>query len=157
MPSYIEDTPDLLRKFEQLNEEGNLPPGAKPFSIDIKSFYTNIILREGLEAFKEMLDEIPKKSIPTEYLIKLLKLVMECNIFKFNNEFWIQLIGTCMGTRVAPTYANVFMGKLEKEMLSKCPEHLKKFIHTWRRFIDDILVIWTGSDETFNEFFNFLN
>ena len=104
-----------------------------------------------------MLDEIPKKSIPTEYLIKLLKLVMECNIFKFNNEFWIQLIGTCMGTRVAPTYANVFMGKLEKEMLSKCPEHLKKFIHTWRRFIDDILVIWTGSDETFNEFFNFLN
>ena len=68
-----------------------------------------------------MLDEIPKKSIPTEYLIKLLKLVMECNIFKFNNEFWIQLIGTCMGTRVAPTYANIFMGKLEKEMLSKCP------------------------------------
>ena len=26
-----------------------------------------------------------------------------------------------------------------------------------RRFIDDNLVIWTGTDETFNEFFNFLN
>ena len=114
-------------------------------------------MREGLEAFKEMLDEIPGKSIPTEYFIKLLKLVMECNIFKFNNKFWVQWIGTCMETRVAPTYANVFMGKLEKEMLSKCPEHLKKFIHTWCRFIDDILVIWTGTDETFDEFFNFLN
>ena len=42
-------------------------------------------------------------------------------------------------------------------MLSKCPEHLQKFIHTWHRFIDDILVIWTGTDETFDEFFNFLN
>ena len=157
LPSYIEDTPDLLRKFEELNEEGNLPPGAKPFSIDIKSFYTNIILKEGLEAFREMLDEIPGKSIPTEYLVKLLKLVMECNIFKFDNEFWVQLIGTCMGTRVAPTYANIFMGKLEQIMLTRCPEHLKKFLHTWRRFIDDILVIWTGTDETFHEFFNFLN
>ena len=110
-----------------------------------------------IDALKEMLDAIPGKSIPTEYLIKLLKLVMECNIFKFDDEFWVQLIGTCMGTRVAPTYANTFMGQLEKKMLSKCPEHLKKFLHTWRRFIDDILIIWTGSDESFNEFFNFLN
>ena len=70
--SYLlipQDTPDLLRKFEEGNEEGNLPPGAKPFSIDIKSLYTNILLREVIEAFKEMLDEIPGKSIPTEYLI----------------------------------------------------------------------------------------
>ena len=77
---------------------------------------------------------------------------MECNIFKFDNEFWVQLIGTCMGTRVAPTYANIFMGELEQIMPTRCPEHLKKFLHTWRRFIDDILVIWTGTDETFHEF-----
>ena len=62
-----------------------------------------------------------------------------------------------MGTRVAPTYANIFMGKLEKITLSKCPRSLKEFLHTWRRFIDDILVIWTGTDEQFREFFNFLN
>ena len=82
---------------------------------------------------------------------------MECNILKFNNEFWIQLIGTSMGTRVAPTYANIFMGKLEKEILSNCPQHLQPFIHTWQRFIDDILIIWTGTEEQFSEFFNFLN
>ena len=62
-----------------------------------------------------------------------------------------------MGTRVAPTYANLFMGKLEKEMLKNCPEQLKMFLHTWKRYIDDILVIWTGSDEEFREFFSFLN
>ena len=82
---------------------------------------------------------------------------MESNIFKFDNDFWIQLIGTSMGTRVAPTYANLFMGKLEKLLLENCPEHLKGFLHTWKRYIDDILVIWTVSDEEFQEFFNFLN
>ena len=155
--SFIKDTPDILRKFAEINESETLLANAKPYSIDIKSFYTNIHLEEGIKAFKETLDEIPDKSIPTDYLIKLLKLVMECNIFKFNEEFWIQLIGTSMGTRVAPTYANIFMGKLEKFMLEKCPESLKPCLHTWRRFIDDIFLIWIGTDQQFDEFFSFLN
>ena len=62
-----------------------------------------------------------------------------------------------MGTRVAPTYANIFMGKLEKILLSKCPESLRKFLHTWKRFIDDIFIIWTGSYSQFEAFFNFIN
>ena len=156
-PSFIEDTPDLLRKFAEINERENLPSDAKPYSIDIKSFYTNIPLDEGINAFKETLDEVKDKAIPTDYLIKLLKLVMECNIFKFNEEFWVQLIGTSMGTRVAPTYANIFMGKLEKLMLEKSPEYLKPFLHTWKRFIDDIFLIWTGTHQQFQEFFNFFN
>ena len=154
---YIEDTPDLLSKFEEINKNENLPEGSKPYSIDIKSFYTNILLSEGIQAFKENLEKRSDKSIPSEYLIKLLKLVMNCNIFQFNEEFWIQLIGTSMGTRVAPTYANIFMGRLEREMLRNCPEHLKPFLHTWKRFIDDIILIWTGSEQQFEEFFEFLN
>jgi hypothetical protein len=157
LDSYIEDTPDLLRFFKEVNAKANLPPGSKPFSIDIKSFYTNITLAEGLKAFAETLDKIPNKPIPTNYLIKLHKLVMGSNIFKFEDEMWIQLIGTSTGTRVAPTYANIFMGKLEKILLSKCSETLKRFLQTWRRFIDDIFIIWTGSYEQFDDFFNFIN
>ena len=154
LDSFIED---LLRKFEEINENETLPPGSKPYSIDIKSFYTNILVREGIEAFRKTLEETSNLSIPVDYLIKLLKLVMESNIFTFDNEFWIQLIGTSMGTRVAPTYANLFMGKLEKQLLQNCPENLKRFLHTWKRYIDDVLVIWTGSEAEFEEFFNFLN
>ena len=85
LDSFVEDTPDILRKFQQINEKGELPPNAKPYAIDIKSFYTNIILHEGLDAFKDTLEEREDKTIPSDYLIKLLKLVMESNIFKFNN------------------------------------------------------------------------
>ena len=94
---------------------------------------------------------------PTEYLIKLLKIVMGSNIFKFDDELWIQLIGTSMGTRAAPTYANIFMGKLEQILLSKCPQNLKKFVHTWKRFMDNIFIIWTGSYSQFDDFFQFIN
>ena len=77
LDSFIEDTPDLLRKFKEINEQNNLPPEAKPYSVDIKSFYTNIPLKEGAEAFKEVIDDMKDKSIPSNYLLKLLKIVME--------------------------------------------------------------------------------
>ena len=48
LDSFIEDTPDLLRFFEEVNEKGDLPPNSKPFSIDIMSFYTNITKRASI-------------------------------------------------------------------------------------------------------------
>ena len=157
IPSYIEDTPDILRYFEKINEEETLPENAKPVSIDIKSMYSNIPIEEGLEAFKEELDKREDKAIPTEFILKLLKLVLESNIFEFDREFFIQLLGTAMGTRVAPTYANLFMAKLEKFMLENCPVNLSQFIKCWKRFIDDIFIIFTGSYEELEDFHSYLN
>ena len=54
--SYIEDTPDILRFFEELNEGGTLPADAKPVTIDLKSMYTNIPIEEGIAAFEEELE-----------------------------------------------------------------------------------------------------
>ena len=155
--SYIEDTPDLLRYFRELNETNAIPPNCKPIALDLKSMYTNIPIEEGIEAFRVELEKREDKSIPTDFLIKLLRLVLENNIFEFNREFWLQLLGTAMGTRVAPTYANIFMNKLEKAMLSSLPEHLKHLIFAWKRFIDDILLLFLGTCEELEEVFNILN
>ena len=71
--------------------------------------YTNIPIEEGIEAFEIELEKRENKTIPTEFLIKLLRLVLECNVFEFNKEFWIQLLGTAMGTRTAPTYVFIIV------------------------------------------------
>ena len=134
-----------------------MPANAIPITIDIKSMYTNIPLEEGLAACKETLEKRADKAIPTDYIMKLLRLVMEKNIFTFNEETWLQLLGTCMGTRVSPTYACLFMGLLEKKMLENCPNHLKDFIFKWKRFIDDVFCLWTGTFEQFMEFHSYLN
>ena len=124
LPSYIADTPHLLRTLEDLNDSETLPNSAKPISLDIKSMYTNIPIKEGLDAFKDTLEKRSDKSVPTDFILKLLKLIMEQNIFTFNEEYWLQLLGTCMGTRVAPTYANLFMGVLEQKILENFPPNL---------------------------------
>ena len=119
--------------------------------------YTNILIEEGIEAFRVKLEKREDKTIPTEFMIKLLRLVLESNLFEFNKEFWLQLLGTAMGTRVAPTYANMFMNFLENSMLDDCPNHLRDLIFAWKRFIDDILLLFLGTYEQLEELYTYLN
>ena len=46
LDSYIEDTPDLLRQFLEINEKDDIPEDTIPISIDIKSMYSNIPLKK---------------------------------------------------------------------------------------------------------------
>jgi len=58
---------------------------------------------------------------------------------------------TAMGTRMAPSYANLFMGKLEHETQSLTPQ-------LWIRFLDDILMLlWTHGETSLNTFVEQLN
>ena len=42
-------------------------------------------------------------------------------------------------------------------MISSCPQHIRKHIFAWRRYIDDILIIFTGTYEQFDELFKHIN
>ena len=75
----------------------------------------------------------PEQSEP-QIVMELAKLVLENNVFEFNNNFYLQKQGTAMGTKMAPSYANLFMGKLEEKLKDKN-------IHTWKRYIDDKFII----------------
>ena len=52
LPSYIEDTPDLLREIEKRNDLGPLPPHAIPVSMDVVALYPNVPWEKGLVLFK---------------------------------------------------------------------------------------------------------
>ena len=52
-----------------------------------------------------------------------------------------------MGTRVAPTYANIFMAWLEEDFILKHWSGTKPLM--FRRFIDDIFFAWTSTEEEF--------
>jgi hypothetical protein len=43
--------------------------------------------------------------------------VLKKNNFTFNGDHYLQINGTAMGTKMAPSYANIFMGKIEKQLL----------------------------------------
>ena len=58
-----------------------------------------------------------------------------------------------MGTKLAPAYANIFMGKLEHTILSSA---ILKPLY-YRRYIDDVLILWPHSITKLNKFITSLN
>ena len=60
-----------------------------------------------------------------------------------------------MGTPMAPAAANLFMGKLETALFESSPIPMTE--EFWRRFIDDILMLWTGTPDDLNTFLDYIN
>ena len=81
-------------------------------------------------------------------------LVLTCNIFLFNGVYYFQLIGVAMGTRLAPTFACLFMGVLESKFLASWTGLAPRM---WRRYIDDIFFLWNEGEEELKLFLSHLN
>ena len=149
LPSYIQDTTDYINKTpkENLSNETFL------VTLDVVSLYTNIPHDEGIEACREAWNKRVNPTIPTRCLVELLSHVLKLNNFEFNGEHYLQINGTAMGTKMAPSYANIFMGRLENQLLELSP--YKPL--SWLRFIDDIEAKWTDTRERLNDFLEFAN
>ena len=80
-------------------------------------------------------------------------MILTMNNFSFNNEHYLQVHGTAMGTRMAPSYANLFMGRFEQHAIANALH--KPLI--WWRFIDDIFLIWTEGEEHLKHFISHLS
>ena len=124
-------------------------------TLDITSLYTNIPHLEGIQSTKEMFAiHKPPDTLPHNiYIIELLELVLTNNQFDFNAEFYHQLSDTAMGTKLAPSYANLFMTKFEDKYVYTYPLQPQ----LWKRFIDDIFLIWPHGRNSLIKFIEHLN
>ena len=147
--SYLQDTPAFLRLLEaEVNSGSPLPENTIIATIDVCGLYTNIPIEEGLEAVKDALEQREEKEISTELLFRLPELVLKHNIFEFNNQLFQQLIGTAMVTKCAPNYSNIFMArKIDPEIIKLALRHGEGMfpIRLFKRFLDDIIMLWCGS------------
>ena len=114
--------------------------------MDVAGLYPHIPHDEGLQAVKEALvgrdsnlDERKKLGDLKNDIVDLTEIVLKNNSFVFDGKHFIQKLGTAIATRMAPSYANIFMDKLERQLTEQA--EIKP--HTWWRYIDDIFIIWT--------------
>jgi len=139
IPSYLKDSFTLL---DDLNNLPPLPLQAKLGTIDAKSMYTNIDTDHAIHTLKSWFqkyhNELPL-NFPTEMILKCLNIVMKNNIFQFGDTHWKQNTGTAMGTSCACMYATIYYAYHERNHLLK---KYKNNIIYYRRYIDDIFVIW---------------
>ena len=142
--SYIRNLTHLVNILNKLT----MQPGMILCTLDIPSLYTNIPHNEGIQSIKVVLAvQRTAQSLPhNSYIIELFEVVL------MNNHFWVwvqwqtlyQMSGTAVGTKLAPSYANLFMTKFEEKYAYTYPLQPKQ----WKWFIDDIfphVVIWIDS------------
>ena len=97
------------------------------------------------------------KTIPTEDLMELSQIVLDCNEFNFEGGSYRQKEGTAIGSKLGKNYACAFMGEWEKEVAEKSEEILGKKPRWWKRFVDDVFGVWKGSKEEFEKFIKICN
>lgn len=148
-PSYLKDTYHFLDTIGPMA----VPTQAHLFTIDIDSLYTNINTEQGLRVIQSCLNRYPDSDRPDQELLQLLRICLTNNDFSFNNNHYLQVHGTAMGQRFAPSYANIYMSEWERGALAKCTLQPTFYL----RFLDDIIGAWPHDISLFQEFIDTLN
>ena len=110
LPSYVKDSQHELQIFRDFNFLGE---DKLIFTMDITSLYTVIPNGEGLLALKHFFDLRTVKEPSSETLLRLAELVLTLNCFSFADSYSKQINGVALGTKMGPSYANLFVGYIE--------------------------------------------
>ena len=151
LASYVKDSQHALQIFRDFNFLGE---DKLIFTIDITSLYTVIPKDEGLLALKHFFDLRTGKEPSSETLPRLAELVLTLNCFSFADSYFKQINGVAMGTKMGPSYANLFVGYVEHKFFNQYngpkPE-------PYRRYIDDCIGATSSSREDLNQFITAVN
>ena len=118
--------------------------------------YATIDNELGLPTIKycleKYLDIIPR-NITKAFILEGMLLVVGNNTFTFDNQNYLQIRGTGMGTKMEPTYATLVMGFLEIKLYEEIGKRYnnqvkKQFVDNWWRYLDDCFIIWDKESDT---------
>ena len=154
LPSYIRDSKHFLQLLESLPP---LPENDILVTADVTSLYTNIRHVEGIESvlhyMKLHADVLPLGALSPHTISVLLETILKNNNLSFMDKHFLKLVGTAMGTKAAPQYTNLFMG-CQEETLRKA---FILAIPFWKRFINDIFLIFLGTTNQLQSLQDFMN
>ena len=146
IPSYVKDTNDFINK---INAVKSVPKNSYLVTMDVRSLYTNIPNAEGISAVKRAFNNYSKKSTSTKVITTFLALILTLNNFVFDCIHYLQIKGCAMGTICAPAYANIFIANFELKYIYP---YIKDKTKMFLRFIDDLFMIWTSSEQQLIDF-----
>ena len=95
--------------------------------LDAIGLYTNITHKEGFNSLKEQLNKRKTQIIPTDFLVNVMEIIFNNNIFELHETYWRQEIGAAMGSKTVPHYANTLMSKINKIIKSLDKEKIYFF------------------------------
>ena len=151
LPSYIKDSQHALEIFCDFNFLGE---DKLIFTMDISSLYTVIPNSEGLQALRYFFDQRTITEPSSETLLRLAELVLTLNCFSFAGNYYKQINGVAMGTKLGPSYANLFVGYVEHQFFNQYDGPKPDL---YGRYIDDCIGAISSSREELNRFITSVN
>lgn len=115
----------------------------------------NIDTDERPTIVEEKLEKAGQNQPSAKTFSHLFGKVLKLSNFTFNQENYVQIKGTGMGTRAALNFANVYMSQLEQKSVYQTDRF--DYIIDWVRFIDDIFLTWNGHVDCLTPFIEYLN
>ena len=159
--SYLQDTLDFLRFVESINSGPALQSNHSMVTWDVVGLYNNIPHDEGLQSLEESLANRKNPEIPTDFLLKLMEIILKNNIFSFHEALYRQEIGCAMGTKPAPSYADNFMARrIDQRIMDLAKKYGKlnqNSLTIFKRFLDDIFTIFCGTSKDLHQLFDEMN
>ena len=131
-----------------------VPKNSFLVTMDMKALYTNIPNNESIAAVKWKQDNYTKKTVATKVTTTFLAHILTLNNSMFDSKFYLQIKGCAMGTICALTYPNLFMSEFKDRYIYPLIKNKSK---SYLRFIDDIFMVWTISENQLKFFINEIN
>ena len=99
-------------------------------------------------------DKRTGKKPSSETLLRLAELVLTLNCFSFAGNYYKQINSVAMGTKMGPSYANLFVGYVEHHFFNQYDGPKPDF---YGRYIDDCIGAISSSREELNRFITSFN
>ena len=107
----------------EILESTNLEPNENLISLDVKSLYTNVPLKEAIDiALRKLYEQDEPPSIARKTTKRLLNMAVIQVHFKCNETWYVQKDGLAMGASLAVILANLWLKQYETALSRDIPE-----------------------------------
>ena len=159
IPTILKDSTQLLYNLshpELLNQCKLHRKELWLLSCDVEALYPSINIKRGLQLLEAFLDSIGyQPAARKQFILQAAEFVLNTMFIHFDSKIYLQTSGAAMGSSFVPPYANIFMHMLESQPVEHW-ENTKKLL-IYRRFIDDIFMLFYGSEAEVAELLSDLN
>ena len=133
----LADSAQLIRAIEN----SRFPSSCSFATEDIKAMYPSIPVASGIEKFKAFLEEHGSGRFQIDHIVNALNLILRRSVFEFDNRWFLQIVGTAMGTPVACLFANIYVFMTERRLVQNAKANGTLLLY--KRLVDDIVAVFT--------------
>jgi len=130
---------DRLKLLQELENHSFTSNSLHLATMDVTAMYTSIDLGTGLETVERMLARFAPDLKNPQFILRLLKWVLDNNYFQYKQNWYKQSKGAAMGGNASGVFADIVVAGMELTLLPQVPKDNKPLFY--RRYRDDIFIV----------------